>query len=233
MPVRRRSVPMAMREQFREGLSGLGLTLNQLQIEQLAQYFQELKKWNRRYNLVAQASDRQLLESHFLDSLTLLPLLDPCPEPGLVDVGSGAGFPGLVVKLARPDLLVTLVEPRQKRTAFLRQVIRALGLRGIEVRESRLEKTAPEFADWRGTIPLFTSRAFTALGDFLDLCAPFTAPGGRVICMKGRKAEAELAEWCEQHPTSPFVLSKTEVTALPFSATPRKLLVFTRQGDTR
>jgi len=218
---------MAMFEQFREGLGGLGLSLTGPQIEQLARYFQELKKWNSRFNLVAQAADRQLLETHFLDSLTLLPLLDPCPEPGLVDVGSGAGFPGLVLKIARPDLQVTLVEPRQKRTAFLRQVIRILGLRGIVIREARLAKAAPEFGEWRGAVPLFTSRAFTAIADFLELCEPFTAPAGRVICMKGRKAEAELAEWREQ-PPSPFALTGTVETALPFTKIPRKLLIFTK-----
>lgn len=218
-----------MLEQFREGLAGLGLSLAPGQIAQLEAYFQELKKWNRRFNLVGQAGDRQLLETHFLDSLTLLPLLDPCPVPGLVDVGSGAGFPGLVIKIARPDLLVTLVEPRQKRTAFLRQVIRSLGLQGIEVRESRLAKDSPEFTPWQGAIPLFTSRAFTAIGDFLDLCAPFSALGGRVICMKGRKAETELAEWQALHPASPFALTRTVATTLPFSGTPRQLLVFTRQ----
>lgn len=222
---------MAKGELFREGLAGLGLSLAEPQIEQLARYFQELKKWNSRFNLVAQADDRQLVESHFLDSLTLLPLLDPCPEPGLVDVGSGAGFPGLVLKIARPDLLVTLVEPRQKRTAFLRQVIRTLGLQGITVRETRLEKAAPEFAHWRNAIPLFTSRAFTAIAGFLELCAPFSAPGGRVICMKGRKAEAELAEWRAQQPDSPFLLAETLATTLPFSGTPRKLLLFTKSAD--
>lgn len=219
---------MPKSELFREGLAGLGLSLTEPRIEQLARYFQELKKWNSRFNLVAQADDRQLVESHFLDSLTLLPLLDPCPEPGLVDVGSGAGFPGLVLKIARPDLPVTLVEPRQKRTAFLRQVIRTLGLQGITVRETRLEKAAPEFAEWHDAIPLFTSRAFTAISGFLELCAPFAAPGGRVICMKGRKAEAELAEWRAQQPDSPFVLTKTVATTLPFFDNSRKLLLFTK-----
>lgn len=219
---------MAKTELFREGLAGLGLNLAGPQVGQLECYFQELKKWNSRFNLVAQAEDRQLVETHFLDSLTLLPLLDPCPEPGLVDVGSGAGFPGLVLKIARPDLLVTLVEPRQKRTAFLRQVIRALGLQGIQVLETRLEKDAPEFTGWRGTIPLFTSRAFTAIGGFLELCEPFSATGGQVICMKGRKAEAELAEWRESRPASNFTLTKTLATTLPFSSTPRKLLLFTK-----
>ncbi len=210
------------------GLAALGLQLSPKQIAELVQYFLELKKWNRRINLVGAGPDEQLLENHFLDSLTLLPLLDPCPPPGLVDVGSGAGFPGLVLKIARPDLSVTLVEPRQKRAAFLRQVIRLLGLGEIKVREDRLEKDAKEFVAWRQAIPLFTSRAFTAIGPFLALCEPFTAPGGRVICMKGRKAGEELAEWRQQQPESSFTLTDTLESTLPFSGTPRKLLVFTK-----
>lgn len=213
------------------GLAALGQQLAPGQIAQLDQYFLELKKWNRRINLVAAGPDEQLLENHFLDSLTLLPLLDPCPLPGLVDVGSGAGFPGLVLKIARPDLRVTLVEPRQKRTAFLRQVIRLLGLPGIEVVEERLEKDGKNFSAWYKAIPLLTSRAFTAIGDFLDLCAPFSAPGGRVICMKGPRAAEELAAWQAAHPASPFSLVQTLETALPFSNIPRQLLVFINRPD--
>jgi len=210
------------------GIALLGQQISPEQIVQLDRYFLELKKWNRSINLVAAGPDEQLLENHFLDSLTLLPLLDPCPPPGLVDVGSGAGFPGLVLKIARPDLRVTLVEPREKRTVFLRQVIRSLGLREIEVREERLEKDAVAFAAWHQTIPLFVSRAFTAIAPFLDLCEPYSAPGGRVICMKVRKTGDELNVWRRQRPESPFTLTTTLETALPFSGTPRKLLLFTR-----
>ncbi|HKI48717.1 MAG TPA: 16S rRNA (guanine(527)-N(7))-methyltransferase RsmG [Desulfobacteria bacterium] len=211
-----------------QGLAALGQQLDPQRIAQLDRYFLELKKWNRSINLVAAGPDEQLLENHFLDSLTLLPLLDPCPIPGLVDVGSGAGFPGLVLKIARPDLRVTLVEPRQKRTAFLRQVIRLAGLKGIEVMDIRLERESPEFATWREAIPLFVSRAFTAIAPFLSLCEPFSVPGGRVICMKGRKAAMELGDWHKQQPESRYTLTAELETALPFSGTPRKLLVFTK-----
>jgi 16S rRNA (guanine527-N7)-methyltransferase len=222
---------MTSRELLGRGLKLLDLPLADGQIDQLEHYFRELQKWNRRINLVAAGPDEQLIESHFLDSLTLLPLLDPCPEPGLIDVGSGAGFPGLVLKIARPDLPVNLVEPRQKRTAFLRQVIRTLGLKKVQVIEDRLEKDAESFAAWRHAIPLFTSRAFTAIAPFLELCEPFSAPSGRVICMKGRKAEEELHDWRRNQPESRFKLTATLETALPFSGTPRKLLVFTRSAD--
>jgi 16S rRNA (guanine527-N7)-methyltransferase len=221
---------MTINEQLSRGAAALGHRLTRDQLAQLEQYFIELKKWNRRINLVAAATDPRLLETHFLDSLTPLPLLDPCPAPGLVDVGSGAGFPGLVLKIARPELAVTLVEPRQKRAAFLRQIIRLLGLKGIEVLEARLTMDGPDFAAWRHAIPLFTSRALTAIGDFLELCAPFSAPGGRVICLKGRRADEELSQWRQLHPDSPYTLSRTMETSLPFSGTPRQLLVFSRDA---
>lgn len=219
---------MTTSEQLRRGAAKLGIDLGAERLDQLERYFLELKKWNRSINLVAAAPDLQLLESHFLDSLTLLPLLDPCPPPGLIDVGSGAGFPGLVVKIARPDLTVTLMEPRQKRCAFLRHLIRSLKLTGITVLEERLEKNNPSLSNWSRSVPLFTSRAFTAIGAFLDLCADFSAPGGRVICMKGRKAEEEIAEWRVNHPDSLYRLTESRDLTLPISEIPRRLLVFTR-----
>ncbi|MEN8142821.1 MAG: 16S rRNA (guanine(527)-N(7))-methyltransferase RsmG [Thermodesulfobacteriota bacterium] len=214
---------------FRQGINNLSLGLGEPVIEQLCRYLAELQKWNKRINLVAKATEEVLIDSHFLDSLTLVPLVKNCPPPGLMDVGSGAGFPGLVLKIACPHLRVTLVEPRQKRTSFLRQVIRTLGLQEIEVLETRLEKNNDELAGWRNSTPLLTSRAFSSINLFLDLAGPFCAPGGKVICMKGRKADEEINEWHKLSPASPFRLAKTIETALPFSDTPRKLLVFTKE----
>jgi 16S rRNA (guanine527-N7)-methyltransferase len=213
---------------FREGVIALSLDLKEQVIEQLCQYLAELQKWNNRINLVAKAPEEVLIESHFLDSLTLIPLVKNCPPPGLMDVGSGAGFPGGVVKIACPELKVTLLEPRKKRVSFLRQVIRSLGLKEIEVLETRLEKDNNELAEWRSSTPLMTSRAFTSINQFLDLAGPYCAPRGRVICMKGRKADEEIAEWQQLSADSPFQLSETIETALPFSDTPRKLLLFTK-----
>ena len=210
-------------------MTTLGLTPDKHIVAQLCLYLAELQKWNRGINLVAKAEEEILIETHFLDSLTLVPLVRNGPPPGLMDIGSGAGFPGLALKIACPDLLVTLVEPRQKRTTFLRQVIRSLDLQGIEVLETRLEETSQELAVWRNSVPLLTSRAFASVKKFLELATPFCAPGGQVICMKGPRADEELAEWQKKSPESPFRLTEAIETALPFSGTPRKLLVFTKE----
>ena len=219
---------MTANKLFHRGLSRLGLDLSDRAIDQLCTYLAELQKWNKRINLVGAAPLETLIETHFLDSLTLLPLVQNCPPPGLMDVGSGAGFPGLVLKIACPDLEVTLLEPRQKRTSFMRQVIRTLGLKGVSVLETRLEKDNDQLSEWQNATPLLTSRAFASINLFLDLAEPFCAPGGKVICMKGRKAAAEVAEWQKLSATSPFTLTETIETALPFTDIPRKLLVFTK-----
>ena len=219
---------MTANKLFHRGLSRLGLDLSDRAIDQLCTYLAELQKWNKRINLVGAAPLETLIETHFLDSLTLLPLVQNCPPPGLMDVGSGAGFPGLVLKIACPDLEVTLLEPRQKRTSFMRQVIRTLGLKGVAVLETRLEKDNDQLSEWQNATPILTSRAFASINLFLDLAEPFCAPGGKVICMKGRKAAAEVAEWQKLSAASPFTLTETIETALPFTDIPRKLLVFTK-----
>ena len=103
-------------------------------------YFAELRKWMRRINLVArETTTEQLLELHFLDSLTLAPLVAHHPNLHLLDIGSGAGFPGLVLAAVLPEARFTLIEPRQKRAVFLRHVARRLGLSYVQVVEERVE----------------------------------------------------------------------------------------------
>ncbi|MFH7320037.1 16S rRNA (guanine(527)-N(7))-methyltransferase RsmG [Desulfurivibrio sp. D14AmB] len=216
------------RQILTDGARQLGLVLEPTALERLLLYYAELLKWNRKINLVAQAPEPELLETHFLDSLTLLPLLSPVPTPdplALLDIGSGAGFPGLVLKCCLPERLdVTLVEPRQKRVAFLRQVVRTVGLgAGVRVLAQRLEPG--ESGSW----PLITSRAFASMADFLALCAGLSTPGGRVICMKGPRAEEELALWQQQDQAELFRLEEVRSLSLPFSGAARHLLVFQRR----
>lgn len=216
---------------LRDGLSRLGLTLHATAVADLCRYHAELAKWSQKMNLIAKAPLAEVIETHFLDSLTLLPVLDELPATGpLLDIGSGAGFPGLALKIARPALHVTLVEPRQKRVSFLRHVIRTLGLSGIEVVEERIEPGQATLKGVARSFPIITSRAFTAIAGFLDCAAALNPPGGAVICMKGRRAPEEIAEWQALSPASPYSLTKTFTTALPFSSIPRCLLLFTKTG---
>ncbi len=215
-------------EILEEGLNRLGLKLNPSAIESLCHYFTELTKWSRKMNLIAPAPAQQILESHFLDSLTLLPFLTATELPKkLLDVGSGAGFPGLVLKTVLPELSVTLIEPRQKRVSFLKHIIRTLGLKDITVLAIRLEKAKPP-TELPELFPLITSRAFTSTGEFLDLVEPLCQADGKVICMKGPKAPEEIESWRQQNPVSPFSLTEIQQFTLPYSKATRNLVIFTK-----
>jgi 16S rRNA (guanine527-N7)-methyltransferase len=212
------------RQQLGQGCDSLGIVLAAEAVERLSVYFTELTHWSRKINLIAKGTpETEILERHFLDSLTLLPLLD---DPGchLLDVGTGAGFPGLVCKAARPELTVTLVEPRLKRVSFLRHVIRTLNLGGVEVLACRVEDESLLLSS-----PVFThitSRAVTDIAEFLGMVGRLCGPGTQVICMKGPKWREELRSLQNNSPALALQHRSTLERELPFSAARRALLTF-------
>lgn len=215
-----------------QGTASLGIKgVSEKTAKRLETYFFELKKWNKKINLVAKADDAKLIETHFLDSLTLLPELQSLSiqSPKLLDVGTGAGFPGLVLKIALPDLPVTLVEPRLKRVSFLKHIIRTLDLTDVEVLAERLEKDDQTFTETHGQYSIVTSRALTEINDFLGLVQQTSAPTGFVICMKGPKAEQEINNWQKLSPQSPFQLSRQERFLLPNTQAERNVIVFLKR----
>ncbi|MBI5558512.1 MAG: 16S rRNA (guanine(527)-N(7))-methyltransferase RsmG [Deltaproteobacteria bacterium] len=216
--------PTNFREILEQGCATLNLRVSGEGLDRLARYCTELGKWNRKMNLIAQASEQEIIESHFLDSLTLLPHLPGGEKSELLDVGSGAGFPGLVVKSVLPELRLTLIEPRAKRAAFLRHMVRTLGLGQVDIREERLE---PSKGSQPATFPCITSRALTTIGEFLELTAPLSPTGGIVICMKGPKAEEEISRW-RADPASPYTLQRLVPLTLPFSGATRNLVIFVK-----
>lgn len=216
-------------EIFSAGAAAMDIRLALKTITRLVQYFELLKIWNSKMNLVGDAPDVKLIEHHFLDSLSMLPVLEQGagePQPlTLLDVGTGAGFPGLVIKIVRPDLSVTLVEPRRKRVSFLRQVIRELKLSGIEVLPVRVEDLGPE-----ALFSFITSRAFTGISELLGMVSPLSPKGGLVIGMKGPKGLLELRDWQTQSAASSFYhLLEARRLTLPFSRAERILLVFEKK----
>lgn len=209
---------------FEKGLAGLNLTVQPEVVDRLTLYFGELLKWSRKVNLIArETKPLQIIENHFLDSLTLLPLLAG-GDSHLLDVGTGAGFPGLVCKVARPELAVTLVEPRSKRVSFLGHIVRTLGLEGVSLLNCRVEDEV-RLASTR-TFSHVTSRAVTEIGPFIHMVARFAATGPRVICMKGPRWPEELAAASDIIDHSPYRLDEVVEHVLPFSGARRSLLVF-------
>jgi len=212
-------------EKLLQGCKNLGLKDPDPEaLDRLYRYFVELKKWSRKVNLIAKGTaDTEIIEKHFLDSLTLLPAIEG-NNPHLLDIGTGAGFPGLVCKAAMPELAVTLVEPRLKRVSFLRHVIRTLKLEDITVLECRAEDNEKLPAD--AGFSHITSRAVSEISLFLSMCRRFAGAGTRVVCMKGPKWEEELDIYELSNPEKVFQFTAATEYILPESNSIRNVMVF-------
>ncbi len=217
---------MDFTDTLQKGCRKLDIAVSDQEAELLATFYRELIKWNSKMNLVSRAAELEIIESHFLDSLTLLPHIENQTQT-LLDVGTGAGFPGLVLKACFPGLRLTLVEPRSKRVTFLRHIVRTLQLDHVEILAQRLEPQPPEINSSRH--PYITSRAVSQIHEFLDLVSSHCPSGGTVLCMKGPKADEEIQSWQNKSPSSPFTLTDRIQKILPYSQSIRNLIFFRRK----
>ncbi|MDP2168582.1 MAG: 16S rRNA (guanine(527)-N(7))-methyltransferase RsmG [Thermodesulfovibrionales bacterium] len=176
---------MPDRRLLREGLGELGIVPSEGQVDSFMAYLSEIKKWNMAYNLTSLKTDEDIIIKHFLDSCLYLSAL-PEGVLRLADVGSGAGFPGIPLKIIRPKLDVSLIEPSRKKSAFLRHIIRRLGLQGIEVIGLRVEDVSGEPFDAAVT------RALFSVEEFIRKSARLVKKGGLLIVSKGPRAKEEL-----------------------------------------
>ncbi len=208
-------------KEFARGCRLMQLTVNEELVEQQYTYFSELKKWSKKVNLIAKSTgDLQILENHFLDSLAML---DHLPEgAGLVDVGTGAGFPGLVCKASRPDIKLYLVEPRAKRVSFLNHIIRTLGLKDVTVKCSRIEDEADSLNS--AVVSHVTSRAVADVDGFIKMTAGFNQSVKR-LCLKGPKWKQELSEADEVIQKNNLKIETVNEYKLPFSSAERAIVV--------
>jgi 16S rRNA (guanine527-N7)-methyltransferase len=159
-------------------------------------YYRELRAWNKKVNLTAITEEKEVYIDHFIDSL--IPEKFIRSQSTVIDLGSGGGFPGIPLKIVRPDIAVTLVDSSLKKTLFQRHIIRALGLKGIAAVHARTEELFPA----KKRYDVCIGRAFAPLGRFLPAALALRAPNGIVIAMKGPNfleelapVEERLAEW--------------------------------------
>lgn len=180
----------ALKDTLEAGLQSLGLTLDDRQIEQLLAHQALMAKWTRVYNLTALRDPQEMLTYHLLDCLAAVPALRRRlgeTSQQVLDVGAGAGLPGVAWAIVQPDWQVTCVDAVAKKATFIRQVAAELGLPNLRAEHARVEDLAPQ--PWT----LITSRAFASLPDFIHLTRPLLAPGGWWVAMKGRAPEDEQA----------------------------------------
>ncbi len=171
----------------------MGVQLNETQLEQFMTYLSLLLEWNEKMNLTAITEEREVVLKHFADCLSLVPYVNFTEGMKVIDVGTGAGFPGIPVKIACPEVEMTLLDSLNKRIGFLQEVGSQLGLDGVEYVHSRAEDGGQN-PDYREQFDLCVSRAVANLAVLAEYCLPFIKVGGRLAALKGPDAEAEVAQ---------------------------------------
>ena len=205
-----------------EGAKTFGIDLDEKAIRAFETYLEELLKWNRKINLTAIRSEKGIVLKHFLDSFSVHPYL---PHGSVVlDIGSGAGFPGIPLKIIHPAMEVTLIDSVRKKVDFQRHIIRVLGLGGTEVIHGRVQDKEI-LRDFGGRFDIILSRAFSDLETLLALSLPFLRTEGKVVAMKGGVDDKELRLLTGTEGT-PYRLQRAISLTLPFSSAKRTILLF-------
>lgn len=175
-----------------DGCAALEIAIDDAKVNLFVSFLRELKAWNERFNLTAITDERDIVIKHFLDSLVLLSRFTIPQGCTVVDIGSGAGFPGIPLKIVRPDISLILLESSLKKAGFLRHIINSLGLRDAKVVSERAEDFGQQKEN-REYFCLVVSRAVADLVILLEYALPLLRPGGRLICYKGKGVQEEVS----------------------------------------
>jgi 16S rRNA (guanine527-N7)-methyltransferase len=200
------------------GIDALGLEIHGPQRKQLLTYIALIGKWNQVYNLTAVRDEREMVVQHLLDSLSIVPYLG---TGDFLDVGSGAGLPGIPVAIALPDRDVTLLDSNQKKAAFLQQAVIELGLGNVTVCVARVEAWHPD-----RRFEVIASRAFADLGEFVEKSRHLLGARGVLAAMKGAYPQAEI-----EHLPEGFGIRAVQRLAVPGLAAERHLVLVERAAS--
>jgi 16S rRNA (guanine527-N7)-methyltransferase len=214
---------MIPRELLKSGAEELGVSLSIEQINSVFVYLAELRKWNQKINLTAIHDERDVIIKHVLDSLSYLKGFDPTSGSRLLDMGSGAGFPAFVIKIARPELAITLVESVKKKASFLRHIVRTLKLESVVVIDKRTDELPDEHTP---SYDVVTARAFADMSAALSAGTAFLKPGGLMVLSRG--PEENIGEPA-MYKAGVALEQRIDLT-LPHSDYKRAIWVFRRIG---
>lgn len=206
------------------------ITLTENQYEQFQKYFELLAEWNEKMNLTAITDESGVALKHFADSLSLLNFVDILQNSTLADVGTGAGFPGVVLKIARPDIKLTLIDSLNKRLVFLGEVCAQLGIEA-ELIHSRAEDGARD-EKLRESFDFAVSRAVARMNVLSEYCLPYVKVGGAFCAMKGAQANEEFKESLNSINTLGGKLEKKYFFELPENGGERAIAVVRKVKNT-
>lgn len=185
----------ACRDTLLAGLAQLNLAIDAAQIDQLLTYIHLIEKWNKAYNLTAVRDIHEMVTTHLLDSLAILPHVH---GTRIADIGTGAGLPGIPLAICRPDWQLSLVDSNSKKTRFVQQAVLELKLGNVEVVHARVENLQPAVA-----FDTVLCRAFASMPDIVRLCRHLLTASGQILAMKGQIPHEELMQIAEDYQVIP------------------------------
>lgn len=207
----------------------INLELNDEKVKKFYNYMELLLQWNEKVNLTAITEPNDIILKHFIDSLTIERYIDK--NVNIIDIGTGAGFPGIPISIARTDINITLMDSLNKRIKFLDEVIKENKLNNAKTIHARAEELARD-KDYREKFDIATSRAVASLNVLLEYMLPFVKVGGYCICMKGSNVEDEILNSKRALNALNGVIEKIEEFELPNSDMSRNIIIVKKVGKT-
>ena len=217
------------KEEFIQKLNLIEINLDNNQLEEFYKYMCLLIEWNEKMNLTAIIEPKEIILKHFIDSLTILNEIED--KNTLIDIGTGAGFPGIPLKIAKPNLKVVLLDSLNKRILFLNEVVNKLELENIETIHARVEDIGKNIK-YREKFEIVTSRAVANLAILSEYMIPLTKIGGKCICMKGSSIKDEINESQKAINLLGGKVEKIDEFVLPSTDIKRNIIVIKKEKST-